>query len=497
MAPSPRLGPALAAIASLALASDAGAQRPGRPLLDEVVQAMGGRDRIAAVRTLVVEGTGENFSLGQNLAPDSSLPVFAVTEHRRLYDFANRRWRIEQVREPRYPAGNQAPQRQRAGFDAGVAYEIAPDNSLRRSTAQADADRAADLLLHPVGFAQAAMAPGVELVEDAARDGMRQLRASIGGQRFTVLVDPATKLPARIERSVHNAMLGDATFEQRFSDWREVDGVRVPMRVDQRLDGRYPLTDIRYSAVRVNGDIGDLAATAEVRGAPPVAPPAPTVAVEEIAPGIWYLTGGSHHSVAIEMRDHLLLVEAPLNDDRTLAVVRRARELRPGKPVRAVVNTHHHFDHAGGIRAAISEGLAVVTHEGNRRFYDSLARRRFSIAPDAQAAADRPATIEAVGAKRVITDGSRTVELHHVPGSTHSSTMLVVYLPAEHMLIEADAYNPPAPNAANAPPAPFASNLVEVIDRLGLEVERVAALHGRVIPMSDIRAAADAWQRRR
>jgi glyoxylase-like metal-dependent hydrolase (beta-lactamase superfamily II) len=197
------------------------------------------------------------------------------------------------------------------------------------------------------------------------------------------------------------------------------------------------------------------------------------------------------------MRDHLLLVEAPQSDARTLAVIQRARTLRPGKPVRAVITTHHHFDHTGGVRAAIAEGLTVITHARNKPFFDELARRRHFIVADALANSRQPARIQGVGPRTVLSDGTRTVEIHQIRGSQHAKafqhaeTLLMVYLPAEKLLIEADLYSPPAVNATTPPYAPFAANLVENIDRLGLQVERVVPIHGRVVPMSDLRAAAN------
>jgi glyoxylase-like metal-dependent hydrolase (beta-lactamase superfamily II) len=189
------------------------------------------------------------------------------------------------------------------------------------------------------------------------------------------------------------------------------------------------------------------------------------------------------------MRDHLLLVEAPLSDDRTLAVIRRARELRPGKPVRAVITTHHHFDHIGGVRAAMSEGLTVITHSSNVPFFQNLSKRQHTIVRDALARSPRTVRIVSVATKRVLTSGARTVEIHHLSGSQHAGSMLLVYLPAEKLLIEADVYSPPAANATTVLPAPFAANLVENIDRLGLNVERIVPIHGRVVPVADLRSA--------
>src|SRR5439155_373079 len=82
-----------------------------------VARAMGGKDRVLAVRTIVVEGRGDNYNLGQNLTPEAELPRFEVTAFRRANDYANKRWRIEQTREPRFPTGNTAPQQQRFGVD--------------------------------------------------------------------------------------------------------------------------------------------------------------------------------------------------------------------------------------------------------------------------------------------------------------------------------------------------------------------------------------------
>jgi glyoxylase-like metal-dependent hydrolase (beta-lactamase superfamily II) len=480
----------LPALPLLLLVPDAAAQRPGRPLIEEVARAMGGRDRILSVRTLLLEGTGEQYNLGQNTSPEATLPVYAVTEFRRSIDFANRRWRHEQSREPRFLTSNTATQRARLGYDS-VAYDILADGTVRRAAIRADAERANELLHHPIGFLQVALAPGTELTEERARGDLRHVRMNAAGNKFAIFIDRRTNLPVRIEKFEYNPMLGDVVLATTLSDWRRVDGLLLPMRMVWRMDDRWPLSDLRFSRVAVNPDVEDLSAPAAVRAGQPLAPPVINVTSEEIAPGVWYLTGQSHHSVAIEMRDHLLLVEAPQSDARTLAVIQKARTLRPGKPVRAVINTHHHFDHSGGIRAAISEGLTVITHERNKPLFEELARRRHFIVADALAKSPRPARIQGVGPRTVLSDGTRNVEIHEIRGNQHGQTLLMVYLPAEKLLIEADVYSPPALNATTVPATPFAANLVENIDRLGLQVERIVPIHGRVVPVSDLRAAAN------
>ena len=476
--------------AILASSSPAAAQRPGKPLIEQVARAMGGQDKVLAVRTVVLEGTGREYNLGQNAAPDAPPIHYEVTAYRRMIDFANRRWRQEYSREPRFPAGNPAAQQLRQAYDS-VAFDVAADGIPRRSPGRADIDRADQLLYHPIGFLQVALAPGTELTEEKAIGGLRHVRMNAGGNTFAILIDPQTRLPSRIRRIIHHPTLGDVTLATQLSDWKRVDGMMLPMRIRQRLDDSVLVSDIRLTSTLVNADVGDLAAPTSVRSVSPVVAQI-NVTGQVIAPGVWFLAGQTHHSVVIEMRDHLLLVEAPQSDARTLAVMRQARTLGSGKPLRAVITTHHHFDHIGGVRAAIAEGLTVITHSRNVAFFEKLARRRHVIVADTLARAPRPARVEGVATKRVLTDSVRMVEIHHVRGNPHSESMLMVYLPADKLVIEADVYTPPAADATTRPRAPFAANLVDNIDQLGLQVDYVVPLHGRIVPMSDLRAAADA-----
>ena len=158
-------------------------------------------------------------------------------------------------------------------------------------------------------------------------------------------------------------------------------------------------------------------------------PPSPItdVMVEEVAKGIWYLTGGSHHSILVEFADHFALIEAPLNEARTLAVIAKAKEIKPDKPLRYLVNTHHHFDHSGGIRAAIAEGLTIVTQEANKQLYEEIAGRKHTIVEDALAKNPKPLQVQTVKDKHVMMDATRTMEIYHIAGNPHADTLLMIY----------------------------------------------------------------------
>jgi len=192
------------------------------------------------------------------------------------------------------------------------------------------------------------------------------------------------------------------------------------------------------------------------------------------------------------MKDHLILVESPINEQRALAVLAEVKSLVPGKPIRYLVNTHHHFDHAGGVRAAAGEGMTVITHEINRPFLERAIATRATIRPDHLAKAGRTAKVEGVRDRRVLTDGTRTVEIRHIAGNLHHDGLIMVYLPKEKILVEADAYTPlppnaPPPSAANA--NPYSVNLVENLKTQKLDVEQVLPLHGRIVPVAELHKA--------
>jgi glyoxylase-like metal-dependent hydrolase (beta-lactamase superfamily II) len=217
-------------------------------------------------------------------------------------------------------------------------------------------------------------------------------------------------------------------------------------------------------------------------------PPPINVEVEQLADGVYYLRGGTHHSVLIDQADHLVVVEGPQSEARGQAVIDKAKELVPNKPIRYVINTHVHFDHSGGLRPFVAEGATVVTHELARPFYEAAWANPRTLNPDAMAKSGKAAMFETVADKLVLTDGKRPIEIHAIQGSGHADGFLMVYLPNEKILTEADAWTPLPPDAPPpATPNPFNVNLYENIQRLGLDVAVIAPIHGRKVTMADLR----------
>jgi glyoxylase-like metal-dependent hydrolase (beta-lactamase superfamily II) len=282
----------------------------------------------------------------------------------------------------------------------------------------------------------------------------------------------------------HNLTVGDTAIETTFANYVDSDGLKLPGRLTTTTDNRITL-DIEVTNSTVNAPLPDLGAPENVRSAPAVAAALPAVVeVEEVGKGVWFLRGQSHHSVLVEFADHSVLIEAPQHELRTAGVIAKVKELLPSKPLRYVINTHHHFDHSGGVRTAMAEGATLITHAASQAFYENLATRRFTLMPDALSKSPKAPQIEGVSEKRVLTDGTKTIEIYPVP-NPHADTMLMVYFPAERILLEVDLYTPPAPGQPPAAAYPFAPSLVQTAQKLGLRVDRLMALHGPgLVPFS-------------
>jgi glyoxylase-like metal-dependent hydrolase (beta-lactamase superfamily II) len=145
-----------------------------------------------------------------------------------------------------------------------------------------------------------------------------------------------------------------------------------------------------------------------------------------------------------------------------------------------LVSSHFHSDHTGGLRAAVAEGLTVITHEGNAAFYADAVKRPHTIAPDALARNPKSLKVETVGEEREIADPTMTVALYHIAGNPHADTLLMAYLPKQRVLVEADAFSP------GAAAQPYAANLLENITKRQLKVDKVIPLHGAVAPFSEV-----------
>ena len=451
---------------------------------------------VANIKTLQFTGSGRNFSVGQNYTPADPWPAVPVKSYTAVMNFDTGAMRVELTREmgPVMPRGGGAPffgeQRAIQVVSGNYAWNVpppAPNAPAGNAAPQpgAQLERMLALWATPQGFVKAAMTN--KATARTAR-GATELSFVVGGKYKMTGTINAQGQVEKVQTWIDHPIVGDMLVETTYSGYKDFGGVMFPSRILQTQDG-YPSLDLTISAVTANPAF-DAPVPDNVRSAKP----APVqVASQKLADGVFYLTGGSHHSLAIEMRDHIVVVDTPQTEERALAVLAKAKELIPNKPIRFVVTSHHHWDHLGGIRTAMDEGATIVTHQSNKAFLERVAKTAHTIAPDRLAASKKAVKIQTVGDKGQLTDGTRTIELYRLAGYEHTGDMLVVYLPMEKILAEPDAFSAPAQvGTPLIPPAvPYAKALYDNIQRLKLDVKTIAPFHGnRLTDVAELARAA-------
>jgi len=447
--------------------------------LDQVAKAMGA----AAVKSIQYTGSGLNFQVGQNYSPDLPWPRFIVKSYTRAVNYETATLRDELVRlqgedPPRGGGGQPVRGEQRQTFVLNGDFAWTVTGEVVNPTPVALIDRQLQLWTTPHGVVKAAM------VNKATVQGRAISFAVPGKYKVKATVD-AQSMIERIDAVAPHAVLGDIPVEIRYSDYKDFGGVKFPTKIKQTI-GAYPALELTVSDVQPNVAV-DLPVPDPIRQTPA---PYARVTSQMVAEGVWFLSGGSHNSALIEMKDHLILVESPLNEDRAAAVLAEVKNLLANKPIKYVVATHHHFDHTGGLRAVAADGVTVIAHDANKAFLEKALAAPATVSPDRLAKSGKKGTVEGIRDKRVLADGIRTVQLIHIAGNTHHSGLIMAYLPKEKLLIEADAYTPLPPNAPPPPAAnPSSVNLADNIKRLNLAVDQVLPLHGRIVPLTELHKA--------
>ena len=492
------------------------------------------------LNTLEYNATGMIAAPGQGYVPvpvqmgiPESWPRFSVTNYTMTIDYRTMSSREAYTRtspEPprRYP-GLEGPGAEHGnlsdvGFRRGggfiqnpgpvqidsrnnrnVAWDVASNGPVRQweylSGIDAGDYRQLEIVLTPHGFIKAALAPGANPTLVPGGGPRRVVLNNVLG-KYKVIGTVEDNHVRMVETSIPNPVVGDMRITHEYVEWKDFGGVKMwtedhsHMIDTNQNDNR----QFRVSSARAN-----VAVAPETFAVPQDVSQAmrPAVRVEssQLAPGVWLLAGGSHNSVLVEFRDFVTVVEAPLNDERSQAVAAEIRRLVPNKPIRYVVNTHYHWDHSGGLRGLVAAGATqIVTSEDNADYYgrimfgvprrlmsDSLSQREellgTFIRPQYVRVANQPAMI--TDRRFGTTDPAKFMEFYQVgqgspPYSSHNEQFLVVYLPAERILINADLYTPPAAGAQlPATPPEGVMAIGQIVRQYNLNVAQHVPIHGQ------------------
>jgi glyoxylase-like metal-dependent hydrolase (beta-lactamase superfamily II) len=474
-------------------AGAAQAQTAGDALavVTRAAEALGGADRIRSLRTIRLRGYGHDaYQDGGSLIttePTAPEKMNIITAYERVIDLANGRTRVRAKQSRAFVFAAQAMMEGRPidqGLDGTVAFDVAAGGAARRLSSEVATRRRMELLANPLVAVRAALASGSRVANRRAEGPATLVDVTTAaGEPFTLAVTNATGLPLWVRWVGPHENLGDLTYRAEFSAYEPVDGVLVPMSFNTVSDFKNNV-QLRLHVDRyvLDGDVGDLAAPAAVRAA---AEPVPTYTVDAsaVAPGVWLLSGnGGANSVLLEFEDHLSLFEVPTSRAWTAALIEKARSTVPGKPVTEAIISHHHFDHTGGLRTAIAEGLTIVTQTGNVAWFEDLARRRVEAFPDALSRSPRQIETRAVDDHLRLADSKLTVDVYRVVSNNHMAHALLAYVPEHRLLIQGDLFD------MNWEVYFWGNTYDDNLAYRKLDVERDVPIHGRVLPLAEVRA---------
>jgi glyoxylase-like metal-dependent hydrolase (beta-lactamase superfamily II) len=457
------------------------------------------------VQSIEISGRGFDALFGQAYDGNSPWPRFALTRYSLAIQYGQHYLRGDRIRvqaqNPPLGGGNQpiGEQRETQLYRDGVAWNLGQQGGataapLERDLRTAVLAREVQILFTPLGFLQAALvaSPKVHQEPVGSRTATIVSFVTADGISLEGTLDEQLHL-LRIKTLVGTPVLGDAVLDTSFSDYKDFDGLLFPSHIVQS-EGGYPLLDITVSSLKTNTveavDVPASLLHAKANESPAIQP-------QQYGDGIWILSGDDYHaskSILVEFKDYLLVIEAPDSEERSLAVIAAIHKLVPGKPIRYIVNTHTHFDHSGGLRTYAAEGAAVVTWQGNIPYYQQVWASPFSVHPDRLAISGKQPVFEGLAGSRTFSDGHQEIVVFNYSGNFHNPGMLAVYLPRQRAIIEADSFNPQP--KANDPPTAI-PNLVEfndAVQRLGLAVDEIIPIHGRIAPYSEVLHDIDAYK---
>lgn len=460
--------------------------RSADAIIARAVEAIGGAEALRGLRNKNVEFLSASFGLGQEETPLSPARA-SVLSGRILTDYSGTRQLTNA--EIRTPIGQVIRQRRVAMTTMSM---LESNGVLQMDGPAIPSGLARNLSLQPERMLLSALEHRIATVlpprtfRGEVMDGTRLL---LGPDTVNLWFDRITGLPVVSETVTDDPVLGDRRTLTWYTRWQDAGGLKLPRQVDTEVNGRLLSHNLATSAA-INQVIDEsqfAIPDSMARRAPPIpaGPPAVTVTLVELAPGVWRAEGGSHHSLVVEQGQGLLVIEAPLNTARSNAVLDTLRSRFPRRPVTAVVATHHHHDHSGGLRGYMARGIRVIAHQRNVDFVRGIATARKTKAPDRLSRVGAVPTVSAVRDSLALGTGAGRVVLYPLP-SIHGEGILAAWVPSAGIVFTSDVLTA----QPNQPPAPIGSReLVAMARTVGIAPRRYAGGHGAVVEWSALEGA--------
>ena len=484
--------PASAQRSKTAVSSSVQSQARARKVLEAGIAALGGLEAIRAAQDVSVKVSG--FSYARNQSVSVNPPYDKMTRDESLYiDLRNRKYIIE-TRDP-LPGGFVFGGKQVINGNQGFFVNprdktISPLNLTNFNNIGITRRMPHLFLLTAYENAPATLRWQGQEAYDGRMHNVVTF-ASSNGVLWTLFFDARSNVLKKYEQMVSDNLKGDAVQETVFTGYRTVGKLKVPTGRITKRAGEL-IEEVNYNDVQFDTRPAD-SAFAKPEGFEELPQPTPAPTREtKLAEGVYLFESGSN-SLVVEFTDYVLVVEPYAGGRGPKPTINKIREMFPNKPINYVVAMHHHDDHSGGLRSYVADGITIVTTSANQRYFETMAAGEFTINRDDQTQNKRKPVFQFVeNKKRVFTDGRQTVEIIDIGPSPHAKEMLVAYLPKEKLVFQGDLLN--LPNSGKYMPTTINDTTVHFVDsikRLGLDVDRIAAVHGPTTTLDDLRKAIE------
>jgi len=507
----------LALFSVFTLLSCASGPSKEQQLVSRAVDAMGGAQALADIRTISFKATAKQWEPEQSDVPGGEMRFANEMQVEGIVDVQARAARTDWVKNFAYPSPRTFTFSEIVTPDAG--YVIGIDSNGRNAQSMQSTPPAHSMsglrlaaehresrrnivsgLLLAMLFSPEQVTPAADIVVAG------RAYPAVSYQGLIVAFDPQTNLPARVRSLDYDNIWGDVNYDAVYDGWKKVGNVNIPWSRKTELNGRV-LTDATFTDLKFNQAIDNarlqIPAAVRAGAAKPATGNVPYqwvlrrqyigtyldsenvsydtkasqgLRLQEIAPGVSHVVGGSHNSMVVEMSDFLVIFDTPVTDAQSVWTMNAVKQKFPGKPVRWVVLTHHHMDHAGGVRAMLADGGTLVVGSPGRAHFQKVLAAPTSRNPDLSPRSYSAVAILEVPESHVITDSRGKQVIAYSMDNPHAKGMLMGWVPDAKLGYVTDIWTPGPPLPAK--PNPGLVAVVNTVKRAGLQPERFAGGHG-------------------
>ncbi len=333
-----------------------------------------------------------------------------------------------------------------------------------------------------------------------------------GANKFIIMFDRATKLPAAVRTRDEDNIWGDSNYDMVLGDWKTVGGVKIAHSESYRLNAM-EVQRLSFSEITANTTIAPatFAIPDAVKAAakPPATgnvpyqwvmrriflgrftdsdaiyfPPGGSFKLVELSPNVQMVQGGGANNLIVNMKDGLAVFDAPTDEGQSKWVIDAAKAKYPGKPIKYLVLTHHHMDHTGGMRAFAAEGATVIVPAPDKAYFEQVIKAPHTLEPDAQQKAMKPATVQEVKDTFSIKDDMAEINLYNIP-NPHVDGYLLIHVAKDNILWVTDLISPRGQIARN----PQTLAVGEALRKHNVTGALIAGGHGATAKQADIAQA--------